>query len=154
MSFRDCFDYFTNNIRPTVGKTTEPKVEAIFFDLDQTPNVLARADLPCFIYVFDPKLKAGTEKPSAYVKGEGVMALRFEHQCFVQSVGQGLGLMQWQPRTIQLLDQYSLAITYQPDLNGRLAKAMEIKNTRLGKLVWNDLTYFGFAVELEWTRYL
>ncbi len=149
-TWQDCFNYLCATLtNPGMADGTQPFINAYIFNLNQKPKVINRADLPCLVFNFDERLKAGIELINDYSANHGETTIKFEQWCLVGATGQGTS---WDDQTIRLLDDYEKAIAKFPDLNGRLSKAMQLSNKRIGKLNWGLVQYFGFAIELTWTR--
>lgn len=123
------------------------------YALGDTPNALARAQLPALVIQPEWSGESPGIEPSIFKAGRGSLTVQVAHVLLVAPVAGGLGQRGVLPTLIDLIDAYAAAMTADPTLGGTLPTALRF-SVRAGVVPYAGVDYHGATFLHTWTLYL
>lgn len=119
------------------------------FALAETPNTLARAQLPALLILPELVGEAPGLEPNLFSAGDGRLTLRVAHVLFAAPVLAGHGLRTGLPVLVGHIDTYMMALAADPTLGGALAAGLRC-TVRAGVVRFGGVDYHAATFVHTW----
>lgn len=120
------------------------------YALDETPDALARSQLPVLVVL--PELGSDSPglEPNLFCAGSGQLTVEVAHVLLLAPIPAGLGRRAALPALTDAIDAYVAAMASHPTLNGALATALRFR-VRAGVVRYGGVDYHGAVFTHIWT---
>jgi hypothetical protein len=123
------------------------------YAVDETPDALARAQLPALVIMPELGGESPGLEPSGFSAGDGKLAVRVTHLLLIVPVMGGIGLRGALVDLADYIDLYVDAMAADPLLDGALATALRF-SMRAGVVRYGGVDYHGAAFTHTWTLHV
>jgi hypothetical protein len=116
---------------------------------DDTPDSLARAQLPALIIVPELGGESPGLEPNSFNAGDGRLTVEVAHVLLLAPITAGLGIRGALPALADAIDAYTEALAAVPTLNGALPVALRFR-VRAGVVRYGAVDYHGVVFTHTW----
>jgi hypothetical protein len=119
------------------------------YALEETPDVLTRAQLPALVILPELGGESPGLEPSSFSAGDGRLAIQVAHVLLLEPVSAGLGMRGALPELADAIDTYAAALAGDPTLGGALPTALRCR-VRAGVVTYAGTDYHGAIFTHTW----
>jgi hypothetical protein len=119
------------------------------YALEDTPDVLTRAQLPALVILPELGGESPGLEPSSFSAGDGRLAIQVAHVLLLEPVSAGLGMRGALPELADAIDAYAVALADDPTLGGALPVALRFR-VRAGVVTYAGTDYHGAIFTHTW----